>query len=152
MPSSHSPADVAERLSQRRSKLMLFQGILFIIWQANFLSSPHADFTRVRSFDQLKISAFIAWAAILLIVIASGGGWFRSKQVRELLNDESTRVHRRIAQATGFWAAMLAALSLYVLSMFTEVRLVEAIHIVLSAGIGAVLIRFAHLERRALRG
>ncbi|HET9160511.1 MAG TPA: hypothetical protein VFN88_07850 [Caulobacteraceae bacterium] len=152
MPSTKSAAKIAERLAQRRARVMLFQGILFIVWQANFLSSPHADFAQLRSVDQLKISAFIVWAVVLLIGIATGGALFRSKAVRELLNDESTRMHRRMAQASGFWAAMLAALSLYVLSMFTQVRLVEAIHIVLSAGIGGVLVRFAQLERRALGG
>jgi hypothetical protein len=149
MPSSKSPAEIAERLQRRRARLLMFQGLLFLIWQANFFSSPHGDFQQLRSVDQVKISAFIVWAIVLLIVLATGGGWFRSKEVRALLADETTVAHRRSAFVLGYWAAMLAAIGLYVLSLFEPVRLVEAIHIVLSAGIIVPLLRFAQLERRA---
>ena len=151
MPASNSPAAIAERLSKRRAKIMLFQGLLFMIWQVNFFSSPHGEWHQLRSVDQVKISAFIVWAAVLLVLIATGGAWFRSREVKALLNDETTRAHRQMAQASGFWGAMAAALSLYLLSLFSEVKLVEAVHLVLSAGIFTVLIRFAQLERRAHR-
>jgi hypothetical protein len=151
MSSSRSPAEIAERLSQRRAKVLWSQALIFLIWQTNFFASPHGEWTQLRTVDQVKISAFIVWATVLLVVIATGGGWFRSKEVKALLNDESTRVHRLMAQASGFWAAMVAALTLYLLSLFSEVKLVEAVHLVLSAGIFAVLIRFVYLERRAHR-
>jgi magnesium-transporting ATPase (P-type) len=149
--SSRSPAEIAERLSQRRAKVLWFQALLFLLWQMNFFASPHGEWAQMRNVDHFKISAFVIWAMVLLLMIATGGGWFRSKEVRELLNDESTRVHRQMAQASGFWAAMAASLALYLLSLFSEVKLVEAVHLVLSAGIFAVLIRFAYLERRAHR-
>src|SRR4051812_28426202 len=125
MPSPKSAAEIAERLSKRRAKIMLFQGLLFMIWQANFFTSPHGEWRELRSVDQVKISAFIVWAAVLLVVIATGGGWFRSPEVRALLNDETTRAHRQMAQASGFWSAMVAALALYLLSLFSEVKVVE---------------------------
>src|SRR5436190_15777674 len=151
MTVSKSPAEVAERLQRRRAAVMWLQALLFLIWQANFFSTPHADFSQLRNVDQVKISAFVVWAAALLVLIATGGGWLRSKEVRALLNDETTQVNRRFALMVGYWAAMISAFALYVTSLFTEVRLVEAIHIVLSAGVIAPLMTFAQLERRALR-
>jgi hypothetical protein len=152
MPSSKSPAEIAERLQGLRAKVLWFQGLLFLIWQANFFSSPHGDFRQLRSVDQVKISAFMVWAAMLLIVLATGGAWFRSKEVRALLEDETTKAHRQSAFVYGYWAAMIAAIGLYVISLFAQVLLVEAVHLVLSAGIIVPLLRFAQLERRAARG
>jgi hypothetical protein len=68
------------------------------------------------------------------------------------MNDESTRAHRANAFSWGFWAAMAAAVLLYGLTMIepaTSAR--DAIHLMLTFGVGVAILRFAMLERRAMR-
>jgi hypothetical protein len=67
--------------------------------------------------------------------------------VRHLLNDELTRQHRSRSHAAGFWAAAVAAVALYVPADAVSGR--EAVHIILSAALGAALLTFALLERRS---
>ena len=69
----------------------------------------------------------------------------------DLIDDESTRSHRRDAMVWGFLASMLVAILLYVVAMFEAVSGREAIHIIVSFGLAAALVRFGVLERRAHR-
>jgi hypothetical protein len=71
--------------------------------------------------------------------------------VRELIDDENTRANRRDAMCTGFILAMLGAIGVYVITMFEPLNGREAAHIIMSSGIGAALIRWGYLERRAHR-
>ena len=88
---------------------------------------------------------------VLLLVLATGGAWFRSREVRALMNDEATRVHRADAFRFAFFAAMIACVGLYVLGLFEPLGGRDVIHVVMSCGIGAALVRFGMLERRAYR-
>ena len=56
----------------------------------------------------------------------------------------------RRASPLGFWAAMAAALVLYVINIFELISGRDAIHVILSA-IAVALIRCGRLERRALK-
>ena len=47
--------------------------------------------------------------------------------------------------------AILSAIALYMVSIFSPVSAREAIHVIVSLGIGAALVRFGMLERRAFR-
>jgi len=67
------------------------------------------------------------------------------------MNDEITRDHRMRALSLGFLVAMLTAIALYLLDMAEPVGTRVAIHVVVTLGIGAALIRFGMLERRAHR-
>ena len=49
----------------------------------------------------------------------------------------------------GFVAGMLGGIVLYLVDQFEAVHAREAIHMILSLGIGAALLRFGMLERRA---
>src|SRR3712207_6168822 len=97
-----SSVETADRLTRRRARIMPVFAILFLTWQANYLALPTPS---GRAVDQVKIAAWLVWALALLALLATGGGRFRSKEVRALMNDESTREHRRSAYACGFWAA-----------------------------------------------
>ena len=152
MSSMKTPGDLIDRRQRRRARIMTVQALFFLLWQVNFFSSPHTDFEHLRTVDHVKISAFIVWALVLLLLIATGGGWWDSRETRALMQDETTVAHRHAAIRFGYWAGMAGALGLYVASLFTQVRLVEAVHLILSLGVAAPLLRFAQLERRALRG
>ena len=88
---------------------------------------------------------------MLLLALATGGGWIYSRSVRDLANDEVTRANRDTAIAFGFFAAMVACVALYVLTLFEPLGGRDAVHVIMSIGIAAALLRFGLLERRALR-
>lgn len=143
--------ELAERWSRRRARFMLVSAILFITMQV----SHYGQFNGTRLVDQVKVSAWFVWAIALLAVLATGGGigaLFRDRKVRDLMNDESTRAHRASAFAWGFWAAMIGTILLYGVTMIdptTTAR--DAIHLILTFGVGVAILRFGILEKRALK-
>jgi hypothetical protein len=140
--------ETAERLTRRRARLLPAMAVLFIAGQGVYFSDVAEP---MRAVDATKISAWLVWALALLLALATGGGLLRSKKVRALLNDEATRDHRLRGIAFGFWAAMAGCVMIYVLSAFEPMSARESIHLVLTLGVGAALLRFGVLERRALR-
>jgi hypothetical protein len=141
-------AETADRLTRRRARVLVASAVLFIGMQGVYFGRLGED----RVVDQVKISAWLVWAVALLLLLATGGGYFRSAKVRALLNDESTQAHRADAFRWGFWAAMAGAVLLYGLTMYdptTTAR--EAIHLILTFGVGVAILRFGLLERRAAR-
>lgn len=137
----------ADRISRRRARMFPILGIYFIAGQAVFFRQV-AEPTRVAQF---KISAWLVWALVLLIAFAFAGGHFRGRAVRDLVEDEVAVANRAKGYAAGFWAAAAAAIALYVVNMFEPVSGRDAIHLILTALVGAAMIRFGTLERRALR-
>jgi hypothetical protein len=155
-PTLKSPAEVAERLQRRRTRVLWVQVLLFLFWQTSYWTQRHGQpatvsFEDLRSVDQVKISAFVVWAAALLVLLSVGGGLFRGRQVRALLNDEVTLAHRRMAFHSGYWAVMVACFALYVTSLFEPVALMDAVHVLLTVGVAVPALRFAMLERRSER-
>ena len=144
-----TPSDVerADRISRRRARIFPVLGIYFIAGQAVFFRHTDAS-TRVA---QVKISAWLVWALVLLVAFAFAGGHFRGKAVRALVEDEVSRANRAKGYEAGFWAAAVAAIALYVTNMFEPVSGRDAIHLILTALVGAAMIRFGTLERRSLR-
>jgi|GEM_PF-707280 len=149
IPGPPPSAELIERLQRRRTRLLFFQAIVFLLWQTTFLRMGTLDGTRLV--DHVKIGSYIIWTALLLAYIGTGGGPFLPREVRAILNDETTIAHRWRGMAMGFWAAMGAAIGCYVVTLFDVVTSREVIHAVLTAGVGAGLLTFAILERRAQR-
>ena len=141
-----SDVEKAERIGRRRARMFAAQAILFLSWQALFLTTPIEE--PMRTVDAVRLSAWLAWVLALLLMLATGGGLLRHRRLRGLLNDELARQNRRAGYETGFWAAVGACVGLYVVAMFEAVDGREAVHIVLSAGIAAALLTFAARERR----
>ncbi len=144
-----SDIDTADRLSRRRARLLPVLAILFMSGQAIYALGPHGA---SRSVDQLKVAAWLLWATILLFLLATGGGPFRSREVRALLNDETTREHRGRAYAVGFWIAVATSMGIYLLTAFDGVKPRESIHVIVTAAIAGALLTFGFLEHRAHRG
>ena len=142
-----SDVEMADRLSRRRSRVIPLLALLFISGQAMYFGTVAEP---MRNVDAVRIAAWLVWALALLLLLATGGGFFRKKSVRALMEEDVTLENRRRGIAFGFWTAMLSAVALYPLAMMEEVTAREAVHIVVTFGIGAALLRFAILERRAL--
>ena len=88
-------------------------------------------------------------SAAILFALYTGGAWFRSPAVRAMLNDEPTRAHRANAMQWGFIAATVAGMLVYVFQGVAQFTTREVIHLIVSAGLVAALVRFGMLERRA---
>jgi ABC-type multidrug transport system fused ATPase/permease subunit len=144
----HTVTEEAERLSSRRARALPAMAVIFLAQQASYLNMPEQY---ARPVDHVKIGAWLLLSMVLLVGLATNGAWFQPRAIREVINDESTRAHRQMGYVYGFWAAMLAALALYVLNMFEPVSGREAVHVIVTFGIAAALLRFGVLERRALR-
>lgn len=146
--SEYTVSQRAEQLSARRARALPALAVIFLAQQASYLSMPeHSD----RPVDHVKIGAWLLLSIVLLAGLATGGAWFRGRDVRRLVNDESTRAHRQMGYVYGFWAAMGTALLLYVLNMFEPVTGRDAVHVIVSIAVAAALIRFGILERHALK-
>jgi hypothetical protein len=135
----------AERIGRMRARLFAAQAILFASWQGLYFGVMD---DRMRLVDSVKIWTWLVWVVALLLLLATGGGFLRSRNVRALLNDELTRANRAQAYVAGFWAAMIAAVGFFVIDLFDPVRAREAVHAIVSAAIASAFITFAIRERR----
>lgn len=140
-------AEQAERLSKRRARLMPMLAVIYLGQQVSFFAALDAD----RAVDHLKVGAWVVMSLALLLALISGGGLARKREVREMINDETSRAHQADALGVGFVVAMVTAITLYVLSTATAISAREAIHLIVSLGLAVALIRFGWLERRAMR-
>ena len=137
---------LAEKLTKRRARVSIVLGIFFL---ATMASSLGVDFPASRP-QTVKLAAWIVWAAAWLFLLAVGGGLLRGKSVRALMNDESTIDNRRRAMVAGFWATVLSAFALYAITFYEPMSAREVIRLLLSAAVGASIIRFGILEQRSL--
>jgi protein-S-isoprenylcysteine O-methyltransferase Ste14 len=139
--------NLAEKLTLRRAKGAILLGMLFLF---SMFGSLGVDVPASRP-ETIKLASWVVWAAALLFLLATGGGLLRSKSVRSLMNDDSTVENRQRAMVTGFWATVLSAFALYGLSLFEPISGREAIRLLLSAAVGASIIKFGLLERASLK-
>ena len=144
-----SVADKAEFLSRRRARMLPALAVIFLSQQATFFSQMSGG--EHVSAEKAKISAWLILSVVLLFGLATKGFWLEPKEVRDLVDDENTRANRNEGMRWGFLFAMGSAIAIYVLTMFDVVTGREAVHIVLSFGIAAALLRWGVLERRAHR-
>jgi hypothetical protein len=134
----------AERMGRARSRIFFVLAMVFFTGQSLYFSSSPA--TRDST---PRVGAWLILVVLMLILLATGGFLLKGRGVRDLLNDETSRLNRLAAQAMGFWVTIISALAVYVESMFDPMTFSEAIHIIVTLGVGAALISFAVRERRA---
>ena len=139
-------AQKAERLSSKRARILPFLTIIFLSQQGAYLSNSASS-----SAQTVKISAWLVLSVVLIAAMATKGFWLQPKAVRDLIDDENTRANRNEAMRWGFLFSMATAIGIYFFSMFDNVKARESIHIIMTVGIAAALIRWAYLERRAHR-
>ena len=142
-----SNVEKAERLSRKRARMLPFLAMIYLTQQATFFAGDAPP--GVRAVDHVKIGAWLVLSLVLVMAIATNGFWLQSPEVRALIDDENTRANRARAMSAGFIAAMLGGIALYFITQFEAVTAREAIHVILSLGLAAALVRFGMLERRA---
>ena len=137
----------ATRLEGRTDRILRGSGIMFVVWQlAYFVVFQPAPV--IRRVDVVSSLAFVLWGAALLMLVATGGGAFRSREVREILQDELARARRAVAFHNAFWAVMLVSLAGYVVAHFTQLPARVLAHVSLSAGVVVAVATVAYLNRR----
>jgi hypothetical protein len=145
-----SVAEKAEYLSNRRARMLPALAVIFLSQQVTFFSTVHSP--TAHSAYAAKISAWLALSVVLLLALSTKGFWFEPKEVRDMVDDENTRANRSDGMRWGFLFSMAAAIGVYALTLFDPtVTARDAIHIVMTMGIAAALIRWGVLERRAHR-
>ena len=145
-----SVAEKAEFLSKRRARMLPALAVIFLSQQVTFFSQLSAP--GPHSAEKVKIAAWLVLSIVLLLALATKGFWLEPREVRDLIDDENTQANRRDAMQWGFLFAMASAILVYVLAMFETLTARDAVHLVMSFGIAAALIRWGVLERRAHRG
>lgn len=143
--------DQVDRVTRRRARIATVMGVLFISTQGFRVANDQMTETAQRPVEYLQFFASTFWLLMLLVFILFGGGLWRSKSIRAMLNDEGTEENRRRAMGSGFWAMMTGAAVCYALTFYEPVQTREAVHVIITIGVGATLLRFGALERRALR-
>lgn len=144
-----SPSERADILSRRRARILPFLAIIYITQQASYITMRSGP--AHRAVDQMKISAWLVLSAVLLAALATNGFWLQPRRVRSMIDDEITKSNRSDAMKFGFIVAMLTCIVIYFITMFEPVNGRDAIHIVMSDGLGAALVRWGWLERVAHR-
>jgi len=144
-----SAAEKADYLSRRRARTLPALAIIYITQQASYITLQQD--AAHRAVNTAKISAWLVLSAVLLAAIATNGFWFQPREIRSMIDDEVTRANRSDAMRFGFIFGMLTCIAVYFITMFEPVNGRDAVHIVMSDGLGAALIRWGWLERRAYK-
>jgi len=121
---------------------------MFVIWQISYFTVFKGAADAIRPVDVVASVGFVAWGAALLMLVATGGGAFRSREVREILDDELARAERGVAYQNAFWTVMVVSLGGYMAGHFTPVPGRILAHLSLSAGVVVAVITIAWLHRR----
>jgi hypothetical protein len=145
-------ADVerAEQLGRRRARMLPLLAVIFLTQQASFFLEGSGGGAE-RAVDHVKFGAWLILSLVLLAALWTGGFWLQKRSVRELMDDEVTRGHRSSALALGFLVGMLTGIALYCVTLFEPLSTRMALHLTVTAGIAAALLRFGVLERRVHR-
>lgn len=125
--------------------------VLAIIFLGQMATSFSSEHDPLRSVDHVKITAWLVLSVVLLMGLATGGFWLRPRELRTLIDDETTRAHRSKAMSVAFLATMGACIVVYFYSWADPFDARHAIHIIMSVGIASGLLAFGFLERRAHR-
>ncbi len=137
---------LADHLTRRRARVSTVSAVLFMASMATSINVEDGS-TRPQIFH---LVAWVIWAAVLVTMLAIGGGLGRSRSVRGLMNDESTRANRQHAMAAGFWAAVFAGLGLYLFNLLSPLTAGEAIRLIMTATVATALFQFGKRERESL--
>lgn len=131
----------AEKLSNQRARMIPFFGVGLLAAQQWLFFN--------RSWDQLSLWQLGLWsviAVLALLFLVTGGAWFRSREVRALINDEVSQRNRQRGIMAGFVASIFTAMLVFAVSPFEPLPAQRAAHIICSFGLGIGLLVFGIAE------
>ena len=139
--------ETAARIEKKTDRILKMSGLMFLTWQASYFAIFNQQTDHLRTVDIIARAGYVAWACCLLVLIATGGGWYGSAEVRAVLDDELARAHRADAYRNAFWAVILVTLIAYAATHVVDVPAQVLAHIVLSAGVLVAVATLAYLRR-----
>jgi small-conductance mechanosensitive channel len=144
-------ADTTYRNDAARAEhLSLARATLFYLMAAALILS-----TILGLHNHPRGGPLVMWGAMALIMalnLSSLPPLLKRKRVNALMNDESTREHRRSAFVASFWATLAAAVALAIASPYLRIGASEAAQLIVTVALTVALVVFAALERRAIKG
>lgn len=143
-------AEQADYLSRRRSRMLPVLVVVYMSQQTSFFATMSQP-DHPGGASAVKIGAWVVLSLVLLLALATKGFWFQPREVRDLIDDELTQVHRLKALRAGFLMSMGVAIVCYFLDQVDPLTARQAIHLIVSFGLGVALLVFAVLEKRAHR-
>jgi len=141
-----SEIEQAERFSRQRASLLPAFAVLLIVQQGAFIAGGGGS----GRYAMISGITWMAMAAVMILISATGGWFLAGKPVRDLMNDEATIAARRKSHSLGFINAMITAVLLYAISFLKDFSAREAIVVVTAVGLSSALLSFGIMERRAL--
>ncbi|WP_174293077.1 hypothetical protein [Sphingomonas bacterium] len=140
-----SAIEQAERMGRARALACLFIAALILSLLLASFGPTGADFVRGL------------WMGVTLtatLYIPPISRWLKpGSAVAQLLDDESTREHRRLASTAGLVATVAAALAMaFITADGPVVSSFDTARVIATAAMVASLVSFATLELRAARG
>ena len=136
------------RIEDRTTRILIGSGLMFGLWQLGFLMLFVPPDGAPRRVDIVASTAFVIWSAALLMLLATGGGAFRARAVRQILDDELARSQRARAYQNAFWVMMFVTLAAYASAQFVHLDARLLAHATLSTGVLVAVATVAFLRRR----
>jgi hypothetical protein len=137
------PVAKAEHLGRARS-------ILFYLLATAFAASTLLGLHRMETPERLGV--WLLLASLVAFNLTPLGGFLQPGTVTRLLNDETTRAHRRTSLAIGCWSAALAGMVLAATASALALNGSQAARLIVMICLAASLVSFATLELRAANG
>ena len=137
--------ELAEKLTRRRARVAAVMALFFMMTMLGSLNKP------ITAPETFRLSAWLVWAVLLLVFLTTGGALWRGRNIRSLMNDESTISHRQQAFVAGFWTMIVMAFATYAFTFVEPISARDAIRALLTMAIVGALLKFSILERRSLR-
>lgn len=137
-------------LVEKAERSSLVRVILFYLLALSLLVSTILSITNGHQ-EPARLLPWFAMIGLTALNLTSIPFLWRQRRLSALMNDETTRDHRRSSLATGFWAMILATAATIAVSSFIPLSAIALGRVVITAGLIAALIAFATLELRASR-
>jgi hypothetical protein len=146
---SKTPVEIADRNSRNRAVIVAVAVVVFIAGQLLGRGPFEGGVDK-----GLHMSRSIMWSVnviFLLAFLATGGGILTSREIRELVNDEVSRLNYKTSVVAGFWVAMISALAIYIIPALEGFTGRQATYVVVTASVAVTASVFSYLELRAHR-
>ena len=105
-----------------------------------------------REVTGARLGVWLFMVAIIAVNLTPLSTTFRRTAWARLVDDETTRDHRRTSFAAGFWSALAATAAMSIVAASAPVLAQDVSRVTITAGLCAALVSFATLELRAARG
>lgn len=143
-----SPKDPEARQKRRAGVILMGALMLMIITAQVFGARAPVDVGHLRAVEIVRMAAFALLVVVLALRATSAFSFLRKDPA---LDDELARANRADAARWGYWTLLVGALAAYGASLMIALTALDVIPYLLMLGAFVPAMRFASVERRALK-